>query len=432
VRESRILPVALAVIVVAALGGLLATWPARPDPVEPRADADGARDGPASEAAGPPTAATASDAETRARGRLIEGRVLGRGGVPVAGAVIEVVAGASAGTDAATLPTARSGPDGAFVLEGVPVDAPGLRARHPTHADGEVEVTPSTTRVTVPLVPALVAWFRVRPPDGRAPEGVRVTATSGRFTRTQALSALGATDPEPPEPGLLGPVKVPADTRADVLFDVDVPGFAPWSIDDAAPATGATRVYEVGLVRPKAAGRVRVRLRTETGEPARYAQDVHARLEALDGGPGPRVLPRDGDGDVVFDGVPPGRWRVVVLSRGRAPATAEVDVKADEETSAEAAFTPEARARIRVVAHGGKPVLLRLTRRERPVPHYVDGLGDIWAPSFWTGEDGVVVGGLAPGEHVVEVIAPDLAPVGARFDARAGETVEVEVRPAPR
>ena len=426
---------ALAVIVVAALGGLLATWPARPDPVEPRPDADGANDTGPREAATPPGIATGEPqgAEPRGRGRRIEGRVLGREGVPVEGAVLEVVADASAGTDAATLPTARSGPDGAFVLEGVPVDARGLRARHPTHADGEVEVTSSAARVTLALVPALVAWFRVRPPDGRAPEGAHVKATSGRFTRRQALSAPGATDPEPPEPGLLGPVRVPADTRAEVLFEVLVPGFAPWSIDDDAPAIGATRVYEVGLVRPKAVGRVRVRLRTETGEPARYAHDaVAARLETLDGGRGPRVPSRDVEGDVYFEGAPPGRWRVVVLARGRAPATVEVDVKADEETSAEAAFGREARARIRVVAHGGKSVLLRVTRRERPVPGFVDGLAEFWAPSFSTGEDAVVVGGLAPGEHVVEVIAPDLAPVGARFDARAGETVEVEVRPAPR
>jgi hypothetical protein len=177
-----------------------------------------------------------------------------------------------------------------------------------------------------------------------------------------------------------------------------------------------------------------VRLRTEEGEVVEYGGTPRttASLERLDGPPTGRPVPRATGGDAVFDDLPPGRWQVTVVARGRAPATAVFDVRANEETAVVARFGAVARAKVRLVAPRGRRGQVRLTRGERPAHVFLDGTTDAGVTSFFAGEEGVVVGGLAPGPYVVEVLSPDLAAIGARFEAVAGQTTDVEVRPTPR
>jgi hypothetical protein len=373
-------------------------------------------------------------------GRTIEGRASDRAGRPVDGAVVEVVLAAGAPETVVPPAPVRSGADGGFRLDAVPLGAARVRARHPAYMDGEAALDAAAVRVSVTLAPALVAWFRATAPDGRPVEEAEVTASSGTFgVRARELTLAGAAAAGAPERGLLGPLKIPADTGAETLIELRVPGYSPWSIETDAPANGGARVFDVPLVRVPEQGRARVRLRGEDGAALPWTPaSAPARIVPREGVVALKTLPRLVDGDLVFEGVPPGTYRVTVISRGHAPAVADVEVRPDEESVVDAAFRPEARARVRVLAPGGRRVRIRLTRDERPVPVHTDPAPrpeagvDPWAPSFFVGEEGVLVGGLDTGPYVVEVLSPDLAAVGARFEARAGETLDVEVRPVAR
>jgi protocatechuate 3,4-dioxygenase beta subunit len=127
------------------------------------------------------------------QGAVVEGHVTGSNGRPLAGALVQV-APRPAPVPEIGLPTAQTGQDGAYRLEGVPPGRRSLSAEHPEHpsAVAEVEVRPGTNALDLRLEDGWEVSGQVVDGGGRPVPGARVTVSSKSSSRQAVSGADGA------------------------------------------------------------------------------------------------------------------------------------------------------------------------------------------------------------------------------------------------
>jgi hypothetical protein len=177
--------------------------------------------------------------------------------------------------------------------------------------------------------------------------------------------------------------------------------------------------------------------------PVSYDERMTPSLRRLDGGPLLAIEPSVADGDLVFDGLPAGRYGIRVFAPGRGPATVESTLEEGVEATVAGRFADEARVRLRLVGLGARRAVVRLTSDgQADFPSVVEDPSGRAAPArasvsgvdsvvFVLGPEPLVLGGLEPGKHRVEIVSPELVGAAVEFQAMTGERLEdVDVRAA--
>lgn len=375
-----------------------------------------------------------------ARGHALQGRVVDPGGRGLEGCVVLARPAAAAARLPENAGWAVSDEQGRFALSGLG-DGP-LRltvAREGWFPQVLPEEDPRDPRErVVRLVPALALRFRLRTDDGRPPENPTVRAVLGQPAE-QVLELLTLLPDETAEGRLTAPVLLPA-SAGTVELEVKADGYAPFRLArEPVPPEGGARTLPVLLARDSGQGALLLLFEDESGRALPYRD-----LRALP----PTITPLDrqdlGGGVVLetaealrFPSLPPGRYEVGVRAFGHAPALVTGSVVAGAPSEVRTRLRPAARLRVRFSAPSARLVRFRLLQDGRVVPALTEAgaagepeAGD--APLLAAGEGGVVLGGLASGTYVVEVLSDDLLPSQTTVRAREGETEEVEIRVQPR
>ena len=135
-----------------------------------------------------------------------------------------------------------------------------------------------------------------------------------------------------------------------------------------------------------------------------------------------------------FTSLPPGRYRVDLRMFAYAPVQVEETVVSGTPTEVRTRLRPAGRLKVRFTGpQAGFIVRFRLVQGatvvpvlpEQPVALAEDGGEE---QVLAAGAGGLVLGGLASGSYVVEVLSEDLLPSRTSVSVREGDTEEVEIR----
>ncbi len=375
------------------------------------------------------------------RGLALQGRVTDLAGRPLAEAVLLARPGPNTTPVPGHAGWALTDAQGRFRLDGLLPGTLTVRAEHPGHFPrtiaGEDPVEPRE-RVYA-LAPAFVLRFRVRTDDGRPAENPTVHLRARGQPPVELLELVSFTGEETAEGRLTTPLALPA-TAPSVSIAVKAEGYAAWTrAEEPVPAEGGERVLAVTLVRDVLQGALALTFEAEGGTPLSYAD-----LRPLP----PVVTPLDRQnlsGGVVlepgeilrFPSLPVGRYRMELRTFAYAPASVEASVSGGAVTEQRVTLRAAARLRVRFTAPTARVVRFRLVQGgtivpaipETPVAEAAVPGGE---PVLAAGEAGALLGGLASGAYVVEVLSDDLEPSRTPVSVREGEVTEVEVRVVPR
>ena len=137
--------------------------------------------------------------------------------------------------------------------------------------------------------------------------------------------------------------------------------------------------------------------------------------------------------EIEFIGSFAGPYDVHVYSPKHAPAQVSVTIVAGVDVEAKAVLGPPAKMRVRFVApETGVIVKFRVLAGRTLAMPFPEGsttasTEEGGVPVLHAGEEGLVLSGLGPGPHTVEVVSPDLAGGPATVHLVEGETREVEI-----
>lgn len=376
-----------------------------------------------------------------ATGLALKGRVLDLRGAPLADAVVLARPGPNTTPVPGHAGWAVTDTEGRFAMGGLLPGLLTLRVEHVGHfpltATGE---DPSDGQErTFRLAPAFVLRFRLRTDDGREVVNPTVHVTAAGRPPLELLELLSLTGDTDADGRLTGGVALPA-TSPMVNIEIKADGYAPWSRpSEPVPEEGGERVLRVTLARDVLQGSLRLAFEDEAGRPVNYAEQNPLP---------PTLMPLDrqilGGGVVLepgealrFPALPVGRYRVEVRAFAYAPGLVEALVSGGAENEVRVTLRPTARLRVRFTAASARIVRFRLLQGAAVVPALPETpllqptrLGE--EPALAAGEGGVLLGGLAAGSYVVEVLSDDLQSSRTSVSVREGETEEVEIRVVPR
>lgn len=391
------------------------------------------------------------------RGASIAGVVVTPTGAPIAG--VEVSARPPRGLPATPgrVEAATSDAEGRFTVEGLLPEAFDLAFRHPRYFDEtKPEVAAGTRTLRIVMRPAFVVTFRLSTDDRTRPESPTVEwrlAGAGpgelaMLTPAPAPAPAPGTAALPPEmqdgappAGTFEyePLKLPAG-RPTATFVVKAIGFEPWTSDpvEVPPEGGATSL-DVPLRRDPTLGRARIVLEDREHRRLSYVEEKGTvDLGRRDGRAVPAgvvTYPREA---VEFPALPGGPWRFVVRCPKYAPATVDLDVRAAGETEGLAVMAPAARLRVRFFATepllvkfrlvaGGEPAwpFVEKPKSAAPAPEEREEAGD--EQTTTSGQEGIVLTGLAAGRYTLEGVGPDVAVPPTPVDLVEGELKDVEI-----
>jgi hypothetical protein len=295
---------------------------------------------------------------------------------------------------------------------------------------------------TYVLQPAFTLKFRLRTNDGREIVNPTLQAhaplAQPPFTTLKILKLL---DDKNADGQLTEGVMVPA-TLGTVALELKAEGYAPWrSPAEPVPPEGGERILPVTLDRDAGQGGLRITFEDERGKRLKYVElralppSIMA-LERQDLGGG--IVYEQAD-DLRFPALPPGKYRFGIRAFAYAPDTFDTVVVGGTESEHRVAFRLAARLRVKFTAPTARMVRFRILQNGRPVPALPEEgetkptdppLTD--EPVLSAGEAGALLGGLASGTYVVEVISEDLQPTRTPVTVREGETEEIEIRVTPK
>jgi hypothetical protein len=253
-----------------------------------------------------------------------------------------------------------------------------------------------------------------------------------------------ATAPAPAGTFTYEPLKVPAG-RPTATFVVKAIGFEPWTSEPVeVPPEGGATTLDVPLRRDPTLGRARIAVEDREHRALSFAEErCTVSLNRRDGQPVPAgvvMYPRE---VVEFPALAGGPWRFVVRSPRWAPATVDLDVRAAGETEGRAVLSPAARLKVRFFATEPLLVKFRLVAGgevawpfvEKPATDAVAGdrpeeAGDEQTSA--SGNEGIVLTGLAPGRYTLEGVGTDVAVPPTPVDLVEGELKDVEITVARR
>jgi len=266
----------------------------------------------------------------------IMGRVV-RDDRPLPAAIVHLA------TEGPTRGWATTGPDGGFVLHGVPAGVHELFVRHGTLSELSARVRVEPGRDAEPVIltlpPARTIEGVVVDPQRRGVAGVLVgiEGTSGIAVPTDAAGRFALDAP-----------------RGEVELRAVAPG---WRLVETRPiAAGVDRVEIVLPLPPH--GRLTARLLGAPGASLRGALLTFEPLDAVVGGE-PRVSHWIDliDGGLDFDRLPAGKWRIAVRGSGYTPFIGQESVAAGAVVDLGVCrLEPGARVRGVVVDESGGPV----------------------------------------------------------------------------
>jgi hypothetical protein len=372
----------------------------------------------------------------------LRGRVVDRLGKPIAGAVLWAEPGEGTSRTLGHIGGARADETGAFSIDGL------LAGQHritvsregfwPLTVEAEDPTDPRER--TYVLQPAFVLKFRLRSDDGREIVTPTLQATGASRTPFTLVQILKLTDDTTADGRLTAGVPVPA-TLGTVSLEVKAEGYAAWRMFDVpVPPEGGEQTFLVKLGRDTGQGGVRLVFEDERGQILKYGA-----LNALP----PTIQPlerQDLAGGIVYEvqeslrfpSLPAGKYRIGVTAFAYAPASVDALVLGGSEAEVRVPLRAAARLRVRFTAPTARTVKFRLTQGGRPVPALTEKapVRDPAKPEedavLTSGEEGVILGGLASGSYVVEVVSEDLQASRTSVSVREGETEEVEIRVHPR
>jgi hypothetical protein len=294
---------------------------------------------------------------------------------------------------------------------------------------------------TYVLQPAYTFRFRIRTNDGR--EVVNPTLQANAPLARPAFQHVGILrlrDDRNADGQLTEGVMVPASVGS-VALELKAENYAPWrSPAHAVPPEGGEITIPVVLDRDSGQGGLRFTFEDERGQRLEYGK-LRAQppsilaLERQDLGGG---IVYEVQEDLRFPALPPGRYRFGLSAFAYAPETVETAVVGGTETEVRVAFRPAARLRVRFTAPTARTVRFQLTQSGRPVPALPETeapkapAGTAEDPALSAGAEGALLGGLASGTYVVEVLSEDLRPSRTSVTLREGDTEEVEIRVEPK
>jgi hypothetical protein len=379
----------------------------------------------------------------RKRGLKVTGEVVGRDGRGIEGAAVRAEPMPGVELLPGTRETATTDVDGRFTLDGLVRAKVVVTADHPRYVPTSLEpMEPGGPSVRIVLVPAFLVAFSLRTSDGTEPKNPSLAwQASGRgLPAIEQVSLLqrdlGESSEAPRPGGWLDylPVKVPAD-RAEAVFQVKAESCAPWtSAVEPLPVDGGEKTYEVTLERDLSLGGLRVVLEDRDHKPLSFtgvsADATFARKDAVAIPAGIVMQPGEA---LVVPSIPAGPYMVYVRSPLHAPAAVAVDVVAGQQAEARAVLGPPAKLRVRFVASEAVIVKFRVLAGREPAYPYPEGASSVATteeervPVFHAGADGLVLTGLGPGPHTVQVVSEDLSGTPTPVDLVEGETRDVEM-----
>lgn len=294
---------------------------------------------------------------------------------------------------------------------------------------------------TYVLAPAYTVRFRLRTDDGREVVSPTLEARAPGRPPFQAVQILTLSEDRTHDGRLTEGVPLPA-TLGAVDLEVKAEGYAAWrALGEAVPPEGGEITYAVTLQRDAGQGGVKLTFEDDHGQTLKYA-------ELRPSPPSIQPLERqDLAGGIVYEAqdalrfpsLPPGRYRFGAAAFAYAPAVVEVTVVGGTETEVRVTLRAAARLKVRFVAPSPRLVRFQLLQGRLPVTALPETppapRADPSAPedaALAAGADGLLLGGLATGTYVVEVVSDDLLPSRTSVQVREGETEEVEIRVQPR
>lgn len=394
------------------------------------------------------------------KGLSIEGVVVTRDDMPVAGARVWTNASSPVTGGLGHDEMAMTNAEGKFSISGLVEGSVVVRADAgalfmPAASE---PMNPGRKDVKLVLIPAFAVSFDLKTDDGRVPETPTVAWTTAGNPPRSGLEMIHQPNDESLMSGsdgyqaggrgkipgfaaqAFGPIRIPAD-RPTVRFEVKALGYSTWTSEPIAiPDIGGATTVPVELRRDPNLGRLIVRFEDRDGKPLSYV------VERID----PSIWRRDGQqvsaGIVLhrsetleLPAVPSGPYGLMFHSPGHAPVLLEkVDVAAGRDTEARAVLGPAAKVRVKFTAPERVIVKFRMMLGREiafPFPERAanatvssdagkNGPGD---GSLEADPDGIVLSGLATGRYTVEVMSPELTAPPTGIDLVEGDIKEIEI-----
>ena len=374
------------------------------------------------------------------RGLTLQGTVTDLQGRPLADAILMARPAAATAPIPGHAGWAASDEQGHFAIEGLIAGALRVRVGREGYFPLELlaEDPADSQPRTYALTPAFVLRFRLRTDDGRPVVNPTVRLVWGTRPPVEKLELIQLLGDETSDGILTQGISLPA-TAPSVRIEVKAEGYATWvRAEEPVPPEGGERTLNATLGRDTSQGGLRLVLEDERAQRLAYSE-----LDALP----PLITPLDRQNvqsgvlsetgpDLRFPSLPLGRYRITVRAYAHAPATVEAQVVGGTETEARLTLRPPARLRVRFSASQARIVRFQLLLDGLPVAALPEpsaasapeSAAPDGSPALAAGEGGVLLGGLASGTYVVEVLSEDLQPSRTSVRVREGETEEVEIR----
>ncbi len=378
------------------------------------------------------------------RGLTLRGSVTDQLGRPLADAILLARPGAATAPVPGHGGWAATNEQGEFKMDGLLEGALNVRVGREGYFPLELPAEdPVDTRPrTYALTPAFVLRFRLRTDDGRPVVNPSVRLVWGTRPPVEKLELVQLLGDETSDGILTQGISLPA-TVPSVRIEVKAEGYATWvRAEEPVPPEGGERTLNATLGRDTSQGGLRLVLEDERGQRLLYS-----KLEALP----PLITPLDRQNimsgvltemgeDLRFPSLPLGRYRITVRAYAHAPGTVEALVVGGTETEARLTLRPPARLRVKFSAAESRIVRFQLLLDGVPVAALPEpGAGATpesdapdGRPALAAGAGGVLLGGLANGTYVIEVLSEDLQPSRTSVRVREGETEEIEIPVRPR
>lgn len=379
------------------------------------------------------------------RGITLRGRVMDTQRKPVAGATVVAMPGAGTPAlpgHAGWVPTTSE--EGRFEIDGLLAGALRVTVQRAGYWPLvlEAEDPKDEHERTYVLQPAFTVKFRLRTNDGREIVNPTIQANAPLAQPPfQSLKILKLLDDKTADGQLTEGLMVPA-SLGTVALELKAESYAPWrSPAEPVPPEGGERILPVTLDRDAGQGGLRISFEDERGKRLKYVElralppSIMA-LERQDLGGG--IVFESGE-DLRFPSLPPGKYRFAVRAFAYAPDTFDTVVVGGTESEHRVAFRAAARLRVKFTAPTARMVRFRILQDGRPVPALPEE-GESKPtdppraddPALSAGEGGALLGGLASGTYVVEVISEDLQSSRTPVTVREGETEEIDIPVRPK
>jgi hypothetical protein len=378
------------------------------------------------------------------KGLTLRGKVTDPRGKRLSGGYVTAEPGE--GTPAVAGHVGRSGTDdkGQFAIDGLLAGALKVTVHAPGHWPLTVPAEDPTDdrERTYVLQPAYTFKFRLRTNDGREIVNPTLQANAPLAKPPfQHLGILKLLDDKTAEGSLTEGVMVPA-ALGTVALEIKSEGYAAWRAPtQPVPPEGGEITIPVVLDRDSGQGGLRFTFEDERGKRLKYTElralpPTIMALERQDLAGGIVYELRE---DLRFPSLPPGKYRFGIRAFAYAPQTIDTVVVGGVESEFRVAFRAAARLRVKFTAPTARMVRFQITQNGRPVPALPETEAPKEAetpltedPTLSAGAEGALLGGLASGTYVIEVLSEDLLPSRTSVTVREGETEEVEIRVTPR